>query len=427
MRPTLLPRLGCRTLRRPSTVPSSLRRPNSCALLPPSRFASTRNSSSFQSKFKFYWEEAKRDYPIILPVLIVACVVTLSGVGYLIYDDYINVAPQYAAYPAPVEKQLRLALHYTHMRPDPATAQSYFIKALQEAVKCEMDPYSKEVMGIRIRHAEMLEKFGHVKAAVQILTGITEDYETKLSGLPIQKTALNGRGEPVAITRKALLRGIIESKVKIASLYESDYLQNPSLAKQTLSAAVELLVKESRDPSTNGFTEDNAVGLSMMEIASILSQMGDLYATTGEEANAVQVYMLTLQPLRAACDGTRSCKEVQLMSNIASTMDLAMKKPTAKINGKPVTKESMAVARKAALKWAEQAIATAEQVPSKSRDDICEFGLLSAQMTQADLLLDTGDSQKSKEIFSGLLPTLREKGLTSLVNVAEQGLKKASA
>ena len=78
----------------------------------------------------------------------------------------------------------------------------------------------------------------------------------------------------------------------------------------------------------------------------MLSQMGDLYATSGEEANAVQVYMLALPSLRAACNGSRSCKEVQVLSNIAATMDQALKKPNAKINGKPATKELVATARK---------------------------------------------------------------------------------
>lgn len=114
-----------------------------------------------------------------------------------------------------------------------------------------------------------------------------------------------------------------------------------------------------------------------------------------------------------------------MLSNIASTMDIALKKPKAKINGKPATKESLAAARRATLKWAEQAIATAELVPPEARDEICELGLLSAQMTRADLLLDTGEKQISKEAFTSLLPTLREKGLSQLAEVAEQGLKKA--
>ena len=125
-------------------------------------------------------------------------------------------------------------------------------------------------------------------------------------------------------------------------------MQDRQMAKKILSDAVGLVVKETQDPQTTGFTDDNSAGMTAGEIAAMLSQMGDLYATTGEEANALQVYMLTLQPLRASCNGTRSCKEAQVLSNIASTMDLALKKPDAKINGRPATKSSLAAARKAA-------------------------------------------------------------------------------
>jgi hypothetical protein len=106
-------------------------------------------------------------------------------------------------------------------------------------------------------------------------------------------------------------------------------------------------------------------------------------------------------------------------------MDLAMKKPNATINGKPATKASLAAARKAALQWAEQAIGTTEAVKAEDRDEICDLALLSAQMTRADLLLESGEKSKSQEAFSTLLPTLREKKLTPLIEVAEEGLKKA--
>jgi hypothetical protein len=384
------------------------------------------------SRLRQHFEDAKRDYPIQLPVLSIFCVVMLSLVGIALYDDYTRIAPQFEAFPLPVEQRLRLALHYTHIDSNPDAAAKHFAEAIKAAEDCGMNPFSKESMGIRIRYSQMLEQYGYVKAAVDVLNEITSDCERKLAELdgpqPASQQPLpeeEGKGPPV--TRKTLLRGIIETRTKVAALCESDYIQNSALAKQILSDAVGLLVKETKDPQKTGFNEDNAAGLSMAEIASILSQMGDLYATTGEEANAVQVYMLTLQPLLASCNGTRSCKEVQVLSNIASTMDLAMKKPNAKINGKPVTKDSLAAARRATLKWAEQAIATADLVLPESRDEICELGLLSAQMTRADLLLDIGDKQKAKESFISLLPTLRERGFNTLTNVAEQGLKRATS
>ena len=373
------------------------------------------------SKLRSAIDKARKDNPILFPVLLVGSLASVAVLGLMAYDEYFRVAPQYSAYPLPVEQRLRVALHHTYVAPDPDAASESFIEAIKAADQVGMDPFGKESMGIRIRYAEMLEKFGRVKAAVEVLSNITSDCEGKLDQLPLTSE----KGDDV-VSRTSLLRAIIQIKVKTAALYESDYLQDLRSAKLVLSDAVGLLVKETKDPQSNGFNEDNAAGLTMPETASILSQMGDLYATSGEEANAVQVYMLTLQPLRAACNGTRSCKEVQVLSNIASTMDLALKKPNAKISGRPATEQGRTAARRAILKWADQAIATAEVVTPQDRDEICELGLLSAKMTRADLLLDTGEKDKSRELFTSLLPLLRQKGLTNLTSVAEQGVQRAS-
>lgn len=353
------------------------------------------------------------------------------------WDEYKRETTQLTPYPLPVEQRLRLALHYTHISPDPETASGYFVDAIKKAEELGMDPYSKEFVGIRIRFSEMLETFGHMRAAIEILNDVTKEFEQRLAEMddgklkvldnqPVQPSSGEDSGEPVIDMRKHLIKTIIQAKVKLSSMWESEYMQDTNMAKQTLSDAVGLIVKETKDPQINGFTEDNGAGLTTGEIASILSQMGDLYATTGEESNAVQVYVLALQPLRVSCDGSKSCKEVQVLSNIASTMDVALKNPNAKVNGKPITKSSAAAARKAILRWADQAIGTAESVKPEDRDSICELAILSAQMTRADILLDSGEKAKSREAFSSLLPVLREKNLTPLIKVAEQGLAKAS-
>jgi len=382
--------------------------------------------------------DARTEHPILFPFLLIAATGMVSLLTIMAYDEYKRENTQLTPYPLPVEQRLRLALHYTHISPDPETASSYFVDAIKKAEELGMDPYSKEFVGIRIRFSEMLETFGHMRAAIEILNDVTKEFEQRLAEFdhgsqPIPNTELlqASSGENGAIDeqpmdlRKQLIKTIIQAKVKLSSMWESEYMQDSNMAKQTLSDAVGLIVKETKDPQLNGFTEDNNAGLTTGEIAAILSQMGDLYATTGEEANAVQVYMLALQPLRKSCDGSKSCKEVQVLSNIASTMDVALKKPDAKVNGKPVTKSSAAAARKAILKWADQAIGTAEAVKPEDRDSICELALLSAQMTRADILLDSGEKAKSREAFSSLLPLLREKKLTPLIKVAEQGLEKA--
>ncbi|KIX03591.1 uncharacterized protein Z518_07144 [Rhinocladiella mackenziei CBS 650.93] len=371
--------------------------------------------------------DARVQYPRLFPFLLIASIGSVTMLTVMAYQQYYGDGVS-SVYPPVVEERLRLALHYTHIEPDPETSSKYFMQAIENAEKVGMDPFSKEVLGIRIRFSQMLENFGHVKAAIEILDGVTKDLEQRLNeideGGPINANNASDENMTKADLRKNLIKGIIQNKVKVSSLYESDYMQDSRRAKHTLSDAVGLVVKESRNPQTNSFSDDNGAGLTTGEIAAMLSRMGDLYARTGEEENAVQVYMLTLQPLKASCNGTRSCKEVQTFSNIASAMDLALKKPNAKINGKPATKKSLAEGRRAALKWADQAIAAADVVQPADRDEICDLALLTAQMTRADLLLENGDKNKSREVFQSLLPTLKEKNLVPLIQAAEQGLKK---
>ncbi|KIW99055.1 uncharacterized protein Z519_00718 [Cladophialophora bantiana CBS 173.52] len=374
--------------------------------------------------------DARVKHPILFPFLLFGSTASVILLIIMAYDQWRREKKGTSVYPPAVEDQLRLALHYTHISPDPDTASQYFMQAIKKAEEVGMDPYSKETVGIRVRFSQMLEEFGHVKAAIEILDGISSDLQQKLAELDqaqsIKTDTPSGLDPEIANFRANLIKGIVKLKIKISSMYESDYIQDPGMAKQVLSDAVGLVVKETKNPQINTFTEDNGAGLTTGEIAAMLSQMGDLYATSGEEENAVQLYMLTLQPLRASCNGTRYCKEVQVLSNIASTMDMALKKPTAKINGKPASKDTLAAGRRAALRWADQAIATADIIKPEDRDEICTAALISAQMTRADLLLDNGDKAKSREAFLSLLPTLREKNLLPLIETAEQGLKRAS-
>ncbi|EXJ91404.1 hypothetical protein A1O1_04516 [Capronia coronata CBS 617.96] len=391
---------------------------------------STRTAKTYArppNRFEQMVIDARLQHPILFPTLLIGALGSVSLFTVMAYNEYMR--GKTSAYPPAVEEQLRQALHYCHVKPDPEASAQYFMEAIKKADEVGMDPFGKEAMGIRIRFAQMLEEFGHVKAAIEILDGITKDLQQKLAEVDEQLSLKSDKPSDGDVAkaeqRKALVKGIIQNKVKVSSLYESDYIQDRTMAKQTLSDAVALVVKETKDPQLKGFTDDNGAGLTTGEIAAMLSQMGDLYATTGEEANAVQVYMLTLQPLRASCDGSRSCKEVQVLSNIASTMGVALKNPGAKVNGKPATKEALAAGRRAALKWADQAVATAEVVKPEDRDEICDLALLSAQMTRADLLLANGEKSKSREVFQSLLPTLKERNIVPLVKVAEQGLKAA--
>ena len=383
---------------------------------------------SFQKKssWKDYWSEhyqkARKDHPMLLYPLIAWTAVSVFGLGYYIYWDFKYVKPTFAAYSENVERLLRKALTAIHKLPNPAEAEKYFLLALHEAEQEGMDPFSAAFMGIRLRLAEMQEHFGRAKAAVEVLDGIIRDCEQKVADLDRGAAT---QDMTVAVSLRQSLMGMnIRARVKVVNLYESNHLQNSAKAKQVLSDAINILVKECREPQSHGFTRDNKLGLSLEEIASMFLTMGDLYATTGEESNAVQTYMLTLQPLRASCNGSKSCKEAQVFSNIASTMSVAMKRPGAIINGKPADKESLAAARGATIKWADQAITTAEMVNAEDRDGICELASLSAKMTKADLLLKDGRQIQAREAYRELVPALQAAKLDGLARIAEEAMKR---
>jgi len=232
----------------------------------------------FKERFREHWRNAKRDYPILLPVLIVSTIASISVLGLLIYDEKTRIQPQYAAYPEPVEGQLRQALQSVYVKPDPEKAEYHFLKALKAADESGMDPYSQPVIGIRTRLAEMLERFGRAKAAIEVLEGTAKFCEDKVADIDRGVSTLDP--EQTASQRRGMLMTIIRSRVKMANIYESEYMQDPTHAKQVLSDAVALLVKETKDPQVNGFSEDNKAGLPLEEIASMMSQMGDLYATS---------------------------------------------------------------------------------------------------------------------------------------------------
>ena len=88
-----------------------------------------------------------------------------------------------------------------------------------------MDPFSAEVMGIRLRLAEMQEHFGRAKAAVEVLDGISKDCGHKVADLD-RGAATQDLATALSL-RRFLVSTDIRARVKIANLYESNHLQDP--------------------------------------------------------------------------------------------------------------------------------------------------------------------------------------------------------
>ena len=385
-------------------------------------------------RFRKAVNKARHDHPVLMPFLVVASFGAVSLLALMAWDDITRVAPQYSAFPPNVEQLLRLALHHTHVRPDPDVAADAYTRALEEAERSKMNPFGKEVLGIRIKLAEMLEKFGRVKGAVGTLRDIAKDCEERVRDLDrgsILKQRMGnelkttGQEEVDGALRKDLLRQVIQCDVKAADLCMGEYIQDEKTAKDLLSKAMKTIVEESKDVRNKGFSEDNGAGLTLEEIAAILSQTAQLHLMTDDYATSVQIFNMALASIRKACDGRPSCREAEVLANMSSAMAMALKEPGAQINGKPANPESIKMARKAAMAMASEGIDRSNRVEQPDWDPKCITARVSGEMNLAGMLAEDGEVAEAKKIYTGLIPALRQLGMEDVAKHCEALMEQA--
>jgi hypothetical protein len=94
------------------------------------------------------------------------------GFGALVYANHIYNAYIIAAFhnfPEPVAKELRKALYYTNQDLKPKEALKFYKKALAVAEEIGMDPFSDEIIGVKIQLAAFMEKIEQYGKAIEVL------------------------------------------------------------------------------------------------------------------------------------------------------------------------------------------------------------------------------------------------------------------
>jgi hypothetical protein len=204
-----------------------------------------------------------------------------TGAGFYAVYLYFNYFyhRQFTRYPEPVAKAMRRALYYSNYNPDPQRALKYYKQALDLCNELGLDPFSDDVMGIRIQLAAWLEKIenygvsakvleallGDCKRWVEVMeksvkdgtapklpvspkaTGEVEDSEQTAADAPLPETLW---GKRTRILGKAV--GI---SVKLGELYSNEHVMEQELAHDRLIWSVETALEESRRRSVEGLKE----------------------------------------------------------------------------------------------------------------------------------------------------------------------------
>lgn len=329
----------------------------------------TRNASTFAEGAKKIFKE----YPIAITFATLSILLGSFGVMYANYRYQTYIIAAFHKYPEPVAQKLRRAIYFTNEDLQPKEALKYYRQALQIAEEMGMDPFSDEIMGVKIQVAALMERIQQYSKAIQVLEILKRDsleWLEKFGGLEHNKKK-----------RTEVLSKCVRISTKLGELYGQPVIYNREVAEERLVWAVETVMKERQRRDTNNISdEDEGPWLNDEEIGAAMESLAHSY----EEQN--QHYLATplfLQALSLAQQGT--CHSVILMNNLASS--LAQQSPRAaraaqafadsrNINnaqpaGPAVTRETMI---ENARTWAQKAIDVAAHIKPPIRDEECDVG-----------------------------------------------------
>ena len=191
-------------------------------------------------------------------------------------------APQFTKFPPEIAKSLRRALYYTNIESQPELALKYYKKAMEQCQQMSMDPYSEEVIGLRIQIAHWLEMIKNYQNSVTALEALLRDInrwiewmekgvaDGTLAKLEAATTALLESDsakadiadeEPVLVEspfrkRTRLLAKAVGISVKLGDLYSDEHVMEQDKALSHLTWAVETALSESTRRLTQGLKED---------------------------------------------------------------------------------------------------------------------------------------------------------------------------
>ena len=84
----------------------------------------------------------------------------MLGLVYVNYFYQTYTIGAFTAYPEPVAVKMRRALYYTNIDFQAKQALKYYKQGLLVAAEVGMDPFSDEVLGIRIQVSQVMEEAG---------------------------------------------------------------------------------------------------------------------------------------------------------------------------------------------------------------------------------------------------------------------------
>ena len=344
----------------------------------------------------------------------------------MVYLNY-KVRREMAEYPENVGVRLRRARYFADIQPDPARAMKNYVLALSAAHDEKMHPLSDAVAGIWIDMARVLEKYGNIQEAIEVLEGQRQHC--------LDWIEANGDNDDLAAERSRLLERSIQFASKIGELFTNPMYPNRKKAEEFLVWSVETTLKENERkrkdglrPGETGEIIDRDQQGAQLEcecsrhnttplVANSGIALGSYYEERDNFYYASQLFLHALM-LKSKTD----CHSVILMNNIAAA--IAQQRPVTEPGIPP---PSPAQLRESGRVWAEQALQLAAKIQPPDRDAECDRGCVVATHNLGEFAEMDGnvvEARKRYEEAGSIAHAIKfEEGVVS----ANEGLKRLAA
>ncbi|KAM3425000.1 hypothetical protein BST61_g6970 [Cercospora zeina] len=350
-----------------------------------------------------------------------AVVFILAGAGSVVYANYVYQSYILAAfhkYPEPVAKKLRRALYYTNVDLQPKEALKYYKQALREAEEIQMDPFSNEIIGVKIQVAKLLEDIQQWPKAIEVLERTRSDNLEWLKQF--------GDIEHNKQKRTSVLAKTVGISVKLGELYGHPAIYDRDAAQETLVWAVETVLKEQQRRVDNRVKDDEEGGwMSNDQIGAALEALAHSYEAKSQHYLATPLFLqaLSLYP-------TKDCHTVVLMNNLASCLVqqsptaaraaqayAASQNPSERPTGPAASRESVIDNAK---QWAQKALDVAAGIAVPERNEECDIGCAVATHNLGEFAEMSNDVNLAKKKYQEAISLARAIGF-------EEGVEQSSA
>ncbi|KAK7427870.1 hypothetical protein QQZ08_005643 [Neonectria magnoliae] len=342
---------------------------------------------------------------------------------------------QFTRYPKPIANSLRRALYYTNISPDPELALKYYKRAMEQCAEHGLDPFSDEVLGIRIQTSYWLQKIGNYNGTLHVLESVLGDLKKwvdvmeqsvkdgkvdnagrLLTPAPKQPEAIEATEatsadkteddsvpENLWHKRRRLLAKAIGTSVKLGELYSDEHVLDPDNSQKHLVWAVETALKEFRRRKTEGVKEGEGDWLSPEETGGAIETLGRDYESKGQFHLAIPLFFQALR----LCE--MPCHRAVIMNNLSATFaQHPIFTPTLADQPSDALRElhdpAMPTTRKecleAAINWSKNAYLHAEEVKGDDRTPECDEACAVALCNWGDVAAMLGNTEVARNKYN---------------------------